>query len=663
MAVSSSTSSTSSSGIDVNAIVSQLMTVERQPLQALQSKQASLQSKISAFGSLKSSYSAIGDAVGKLSAPDAFKAVTTTSSDPTTVSATAAAGTGVGSFGIEVTQLAQAQKLASAAFSSIEGAIGTGTLNIQLGTFAAGTFTANGVKPAVSIPIGAGQNTLSGIRDAINRADAGVRASIVNDGTGYRLALSSTDTGTSNSMRITVADDDGNHLNNAGLSQLAFDPAGSAGAGKNLEQKSAAQDAIIKIDGISVVKPGNTIADAIAGVSLTLFKVTSGTPVTVTVAPDAAATKSALDALVANFNSFQASVKSLTGYNAATKTGGLLSGDAVARSLLDSLKSALTTSIPGLGSTPSTLSAIGLAFQQNGTLALDAAKFNKAYADPNANLAALFSAVGVPSDTRVQFTGATDATPAGSYAINVTQAATRGLLTGGAAANLTISSGVNDTLGISINGVSATVTLAAGTYTADSLAAELQSRLNGASTLRNAGITVTASQSGGVLTLQSAVYGSGSSVSAASGNAAADLFGATPTSTAGLDVAGTIGGIAAIGTGRSLKTTAGLVVSVNAAATGAFGTLNFNRGYASRISAMVSGALKSDGAFANRSDGLARSVKDIQTQQDRFNARMTTVESALRKQYTALDSMLSSMNSTSTYLTQQLSKISAQSTA
>ena len=287
MAVSAPTSATSTSGIDVNSIVSQLMQVERRPLQAMQAKQNSLQSKISAFGSLKSSYSAIGDALAKLKAPDSFKAVSTTSSDPAVVSATAAAGTTPGSYSIEVTRLALAQKLASGAFSGVDSPIGTGTLNIQLGTFAVGIFTANGDKPALSVAISAGQNSLSGVRDAINRAGSGVRASIVNDGSGYRLALSSTDTGTANSMRITVADDDANHLDNAGLSKLAYDPAAAVGNGKNLEQKSAAVDASLTIDGVSVTKSSNTIADALPGITLTLSKTTTGTPVSVSVTPDA----------------------------------------------------------------------------------------------------------------------------------------------------------------------------------------------------------------------------------------------------------------------------------------------------------------------------------------------------------------------------------------
>ena len=501
------------------------------------------------------------------------------------------------------------------------------------------------------------------MRDAINAANAGVRASIINDGSGFRLAIGSGSTGSANSLRITVADDDTTHTDTSGLSQLAYDPTTAAGAGKNLEQTAAAQDALLRIDGISVAKPANIVDDAISGVSLTLAKLTTGTPVTVTVAPDPAQVKNALDTLVATYNSFQSSIRNLTGFNAQTRTGGLLSGDATARELMTTLKSALTSAIPGLTGSPSSLTQIGLSFQQNGSLALDTSIFNKQFTNPNLNLAPLFAATGVTTDARVQFVSAIDSTPPGSYAINITQAATRGELAGNAPANLTISSGVNDTLGLTANGISASVTLASGTYSAPALAAEVQSRLNGSTAWRAAGVTVAVKASGGILTVQSAAYGSASSVTAANGSAAPDLFGAAPVATAGADVAGTIGGSSATGSGRILKTSSGLALSINSTASGALGQVDFNRGYASRVNSLITAGLKTDGAFANRSDGLSRSVQDITRQQDRFNERLTRVESSLRRQYTALDSMLASMNTTSTYLTQQLAALQAQRAA
>ena len=663
MATSSISSTSSGSGLDVSSVVSQLMQVESRPLAEMQRRQSVLQSRISAFGAIKSAYSAVGDAAKKLQSVDLFRAVSSSSSDATKVSASASAGAARGSYSVAVTQLAQAQKLASTAFSSTGAVVGSGTLNIQLGTFAAGTFTANAAKPALAVTIGPGQNTLAGVRDAINAANGGVTASLVNDGSGHRLVLSSGESGTANSLRILVNDDDATHTDTSGLSQLAFNPAASAGAGANLTQRTAALDAQLTIDGLPITRPTNQIQEAIEGVSLNLTQVTTGTPVTVTVAQDTAAARTAINDLVKSYNNMGTMIKNFTGYNAQTGTAGALSGDSAAAGLLARMKSALTTALPGLANNPGTLSEIGLGFQRDGTLGFDSAKFDRVMQDPAAQVARLFATSGAASNSQVSFSGSTDATKPGSYSISLAQAASRGSLTGSAAANLTIAGGVNDTLGLSVNGIGASILLTPGTYTASALAAELQSKINGATALRNAGVAISVSESGGTLSLTSTTYGSASAVTNATGNAAADLFGGAPVSVAGANVQGSIGGLTTAGLGQELTASNGLRVKVSSTSTGAFGDLEFRQGYGTQIAGLVSAALKSDGAIANRTDSWQKSIQGIQTQQARFNNRLTLIEANLRKQYTALDRTLSSMNSTSTYLTQQLSALQKQNSS
>ena len=655
----SATSATTSTNIDVNSIVTQLMQVESRPLATLQNRQSSLQSKISAYGAIKSAYAAAGDAMARLSSSIPFKTVIASSSDDSTVSTAASSKTPPGSYSVEVSQLAQAQKLASGAFGSADTAIGTGTLNLEFGTFAAGSFTANGDSPGFSVSIAPGQNTLSGIRDAINQAVGGVRATIVNDGNGARLALTSLKTGLANSLKITAADDDGDNANAAGLSQLAFDPAATAGTGRNLIQLSAAQNALLTIDGVAVSKSSNSVSDAIDGLTLNLSKLTSGTPMSITVAPDSSGVKSALDDFVKAYNNIRTMVKNFTGYDPATKTASLLTGDTTVSGLLSALKNTITAKIPGLSGSPSQLSDVGLSFQRDGSLALDAAAFKRAAQNPANSLASLFATTGNSSDARVEYLGATEKTPEGQYAINITQAAARGSLTASSAAALTISTGVNDALNLLVDGHSASVTLAPGTYTASTLAAELQSKINGSTGLRNLGVTLSVKESGGILTLQSTSYGGDSSVGAPSGNASTSLFGAAPAIVNGTNVAGTIGGVLAIGTAQSLTASSGLSVKISPGTTGALGQLSFNRGYAARISALVNAADGATGAIASRTDGLNRGVQDLQKQQTRLSDRLSITEANLRRQYTALDGNLSSMNTISTYLTQQLAQIQA----
>ena len=177
-----------------------------------------------------------------------------------------------------VNSLAQAHKIASTGFASTNDAVGSGTLTFSFGSFDGATFTANADAPAKSVTILPGQNTLSGIRDAVNAAGIGVTATIVNDGSpsGNRLVFSSTATGAAMSLKVGVADDDATHTDTAGLSRLAYDPAAAVGAGRNMEQKVAAQNASLTIDGIAISKASNTVTDAIEGVTLHLAKAEPG---------------------------------------------------------------------------------------------------------------------------------------------------------------------------------------------------------------------------------------------------------------------------------------------------------------------------------------------------------------------------------------------------
>jgi flagellar hook-associated protein 2 len=173
---------------------------------------------------------------------------------------------------------------------------------------------------------------------------------------------------------------------------------------------------------------------------------------------------------------------------------------------------------------------------------------------------------------------------------------------------------------------------------------------------------VSVSQTAGVLSITSARYGSASSVSITGGNGAADLMGASPTTTAGVDVTGTINGAPATGLGQTLLAAAGdhaegLRVDINGGALGSRGNITFSRGYADQLNRLVGDFLTSDGMLASRTDGLNASIKDLDKRQDDFNDRLAAVEARYRAQFTALDTMLSSLNQTSAYMSQQLSAL------
>lgn len=659
-------SSTGTTNLDVNAIVSQLMTAERRPLTLIAQQEARLQSQVSAWGNLKGALAGLQGAVQQLDRLERFSATKATVADTSVATAGATADAVPGTYSLEVLALAQQHKLNSAAFAATTDVVGTGTLTIQFGTYASGanTFTADATKTPKTVTIAAGQDSLAAIRDAINAADAGVSASIVNDASGHRLVLTSRESGAASSLKITVADGDGNHVNDAGLSRLAYDPVLAAGSGKNLSQAAAAQDASLKIDGLAMTSAGNSVGTAIEGVTLSLLKVNAGSPTTLAVQRDTQSVQKTVEGFIAAYNSASSGIRSLTSYNATTKAGGLLQGDRVAASLTDRLRGTLNTALKALTGTFTSLSDIGVSFRKDGTLALDAAKLQSAIASSPGEVAALFTSTARPSHPEhMSYGGATAGTKAGTYSINVTQVATQGKLTGAAAAGLVITAGVNDTVELEVNGVKATVTLSAATYaSAAALAAELESKANAAAAFDGAGIDVSVGESAGVLTVTSSRYGSDSTVAVTGSAGATGLFGAAPASTAGVDVGGTIDGVAGTGQGRTLtgadgQACEGLALELAVPSTGDCGTVCFSIGYAAQLSRLIDDLMAATGTVAGRTAGLDAQIKALDRREAQVNDRLAETEKRYRAQFIALDAMLARMNTTSSFLTSQLASL------
>ncbi len=669
MAVTSTTGSLATpgvgSGLDITSIVSKLMTVESQPLTALAAKEASYQAKISAYGSLKSGLAALQSALTGLIDVRSMKSVKASIADSTLASVSAQSTAVPGSYSMKVSLLAQAHKVSSSGFASTTSTVGTGSLTFTFGTYAAGTFTANGEAAAKSVTIGAGQNTLAGIRDAVNAAGIGVTATIVNDGSvsGNRLVFTSVASGAANSLKVTVADDDTTNGDALGLSQLAYDPAGTAGNGRNMAETVAAQNAQLVIDGISVTKSSNVITDAIQGVSINLTKADPAVTTTLTVTSDTSGIAKSVQEFVKAYNDLATSIVTATKYDATNKKAAILTGDSAPRIIQSQLRAIVTGSLAGSGLSLTTLSQVGVSFKVDGTLSLDTAKLNAAITADPSGVGRLFAAVGSASDSlaSVSVTG-TKTTP-GSYALNVSRLATQATAVGSTAASLQVVAGVNDTMTVTIDGTEATVTLAAGTYaTAAALAAEVQSKINGSAALASAGARALVTETGGVLTLASAQYGS-SSVVALSGNAVAGLFG-TATISAGVDIEGTIGGYAATGSGQTLSGTTGsaiegIKVVVNGGATGARGDVVYTQGFGSKLSQALSNLLGSDGVVSTSTATANRQIKDITDRREVLQLRLQKVQANYLRQFQALDQMISSMNATSSYLTQQLDALAA----
>lgn len=643
------------SNLDVNSIVTQLMALERRPIELLASKEARFQAKLSAIGSLKGALSSFQSAVAGLVNASKFVATKkATVGDNTVFSASATNSAATGSYQLAVTQLAQANKLKSAAFATQATTIGSGTLTVQFGTVSGSEFTANGEHAATTITIASGKDSLADVRDAINAAKAGVTASIVNDGTGYRLSLSSNHSGTANALKITVNDNDLANTDNAGLSQLAYDPV-TAGV-QNLTETVAAKDAKFSIDGIDVVKSSNTVSDVIDGLSITLLK--EGASSTLSVSADKSSVKTTIEAFVKAFNESNKTLKELGSYNAETKQAGILQGDSTLRTVQSQMRSMLTSELNFAGGGLKTLSDIGIAFQKDGSLALNNTKLQAALDDPTKDVSTLFASVGKATDSNISVSKTGSTVVPGKYPIEITQLATQGFFTD-TFSQTTVTAGVNDSFSLNIDGTALSVTLTAGVYTAANLAAEIQSKVNGSGTATSSGLKISASVNLGVLRIDSAKYGSSSSVSGVSSG----LLAGTPTSTAGVDVAGSIGALPATGNGQELSgdgNAKGLVIKVSGGAVGVGvdrGTVTYEPGFASQIDTLLTNILNSKGTLNGKSDGINASIKSINQQSDALARRMVQIETRYRRQFTTLDTLISGFNSTSSYLQQQLAAL------
>lgn len=653
------------SGLDVEGIITKLMTVEAQPLQALVKKEASYQAKLTAYGTLSGAVSAFQAAASALNNSSSVNASTATSSDNTTLTASAFSTATAGTYSINVTQLAKAQQLVAQGQANTTSSIGTGVLSFDFGTIsgtlngsgqynAGATFVSNG-SGVKTVTITAANDSLTGIRDAVNAANIGVTATIINDGSGtpYRLAFSSTHQGASNSIKLSVA-------GSAALDNLVGnDPAGV----QHLSETISAQDAALQINGVAVTSKSNSVSSAINGVTINLLKTTTGTPVTLTVGKDASAFTKQVDSFVKAYNDVNKTIKDLTAYDPKTKTAGLLIGDAVVRSVQSQIRVTLTNPVPGLNTGAyKTMSDVGITVQKDGSLATNSSKLQAALsANPN-DVAALFSSLGRPTDALVKYISSTSSTNVSSGTLNITNVATQGTVVGTAPVGSTTINAGNDVLSVTVDGITTSVTIAHGAYTQAGLNSAIQSAINGDASISAAGAQVAVTDVAGTLTITSNSYGASSNVTVNGGSAATNLFGVPSIGgVAGTDVAGTIAGATATGSGQYLTSNDGLKIQVLGGVTGSRGTIEFARGYGYLLDKLASGYLGTKGSITGKTDGVNASIDKLNQQREAMNKRLVAVEKRYRAQFSALDRTVSSLNSTSAYLTQQLAALTKSS--
>lgn len=368
------------SGID-ESVITQLVALEKKPLQTLQTKATAVNSQISTYARIKSLMSTLSDAANKLGQSATWNSKVATSSS-SAVSATVTSAAQGASYDIGVSQLAQAQSTSSSAVPK-DTKLGAGTLSIRLGTWsgAAGSEQfAAGSASAVSVEV-KDTDTLSDIASKINKANSGVTASVLRDASGERLLFRSSATGESTGFRVQSSD--------SALSSLAFDPESAPGQGMAANAVQYGKNAQATINGISVSSTTNAFTDTLPGLSFTVSQVTTTTgPAVVTVSTDTDALKKGVQDFVTAYNALNDLLGSSTKYDEASKTAGALQGDSTTVGLQNALRSVVASSTAG--GAFARLADIGVDIQKGGKMVINDTKLTAALKNPSA-LQAMFA--------------------------------------------------------------------------------------------------------------------------------------------------------------------------------------------------------------------------------------------------------------------------------
>jgi flagellar hook-associated protein 2 len=391
MSTISSMGSGMSGGLDVQSIVDNLILADSIPIQRLQSQTTTYKSKITAYQALNTKLLALKTSTESilyqgedvpLNNPTDFSARLAnslfamrkaTSSDESIMTATAGKGIVTGSFSVTINRLAKFSTHASTNLSSdTASTVKTGTITLQKGT-----------ETAVPISITSENNSLQGIKNAINAADAGFTAAVLNDGSGvpYRLVITSNDSGAANDLTINTSWD-----------AVQADPGWTA---ISFAEKTDGQDASVSVNGIDILSSTNAVTNAIEGVTLNL-KAESGT-VTVSTERDADAIVKGVQDFVAKYNAVTNYIASQASYDPSTKVAGVLAGDFTLRATQTRLGSIISQSVSSDSSTVNVLSQAGIKLMGDGTLVLDESKLRDKLATNYNDTAHLFLADGLDS--------------------------------------------------------------------------------------------------------------------------------------------------------------------------------------------------------------------------------------------------------------------------
>lgn len=519
------------SSVLTSELVEQIIAADRAGSESLINSQKEIaEAKISAFGEINSKLATFQDVVEDLTDPNVISSTLSSSSDETVVKATGSNAAVPGTYTLDVQNIAAAHSLATAAYAEATSIVtsGGGVLEFSFGTttYTGGTvydtFTVNSEKSGATVDISANA-TLEDVRDAINnKAGLEVTATIVYDGSGYKLSLVSDESGLANSMEIVARSATNGPLSTDGLESIAFNLDQSSAS--NLAEPQQADDAVLTFNGLSVTRESNSVTDLITGTTLDLQSANPGQNITITVGADLSTFSDKIDEMVEAYNELADSVEFYTAYDAAKNEAGILTGENSVRSVMLGVNNILASAVSGIaGKEFESFSELGIERDQNNNFKLkfDVFTFLAAMEEDRDSVIDIFGVSGETSDSLISYSNDSINTQAGNYDINITQLASQGTFQGSTISALDFAVPVliddaNDAYTINVDGNSGSFTLSHGSYsTGASLAAEIQSKINATSELSSKGskVSVLYDSTNKRFDVTSNTYGSSSQVS------------------------------------------------------------------------------------------------------------------------------------------------------
>lgn len=636
------------SGIQYRDLVDQIIAAESRPAQVARDRITRFQSQQNAVKTYRGLLTALQTAARALRDGSAFDAMSTSSAivsgTRNLVSGSATSVAVPASYSVSITSptLAQAQKLGSAGQASTTAPLGL-----------AGDFSVNG--QVVTL---AATDSLVELRDKINALNTGasatrVSASILSVGaTSHKLVLTSQTTGAAG---MTLADTSGTALQSLGLLSNAttIDPAAVLQAGADLS---------FTIDGVAFTRTTNTVSDAIEGLTLNFTAVEPGAVTRLTVERFAEGARASIQAVVDAYNKLVDFLKEQGTSDPEAATRPALYGDNLVRTMRSRLPELMLATV---GAAPSDLNRPGLAgiaLDSAGKLTFDTTRFEAAFKDRLDDVRKLFQQTGRATGTGLSYVGSTPDSTAGAYAVDITQLATQSSVTGtGLTGGVYSDDGTPDTMTVTDTRLGKSVSIS---LTNGMTSAQIASALTAA--FATGGLGLTATDAGGQVQLTQAGYGSGAGITVA--YAAGGTQGAEPIAAGiyanGLDIMGTIGGLAATGSGQVLlgsggTDVAGISVRYTGAALGVVGDTTVDLGTGAELERLVTSFVQSNTGFVSlRETALAQNILRQQERAETVEARLEIRRSSLLVQFARMESALAQFQNQSRSVTAILGALS-----